>query len=168
MKRRRDEPKPEFEFKYRPPPRFEEDTKGVAALMYRNRRVAVVGSRDFTNRFLAFSALDAFQEHLLSNKETISAIVSGEARGADAIGKEWAKRNKVSYNGHPPVGDLSNPAVYHERNQKIVDDSHIIIAFWDMKSRGTLSTINKAKAAKKHVEIIDTTADSVKKVLNDN
>ena len=35
----------------------------------------------------------------------------------------------------------------HTRNQMIVDEAASVAAFWDGQSKGTLSTINKAKSA---------------------
>lgn len=117
--------------------------------------IAVVGSRNFDNYELLSDALDFY----VNKADT---IISGGAKGADTFAEVWASKNSVNCTVYKPdykrYGRYKAP---HIRNQKIVDDSDIIIAFWDYKSKGTKSTIDKARAAGKKVIIINTTVTTV-------
>jgi len=77
--------------------------------------------------------------------------VSGGARGVDTLAEKYADKNDI-----PKLIFLPDYAKYGKiapliRNKKIVDNSDIIIAFWDGVSRGTKFTIDYAKAQGKKV-----------------
>ncbi|KKL45313.1 hypothetical protein LCGC14_2356910, partial [marine sediment metagenome] len=40
------------------------------------------------------------------------------------------------------------------RNQTIIDNCDMVVAFWDGKSKGTADTINKAKRSKKPILLV--------------
>lgn len=125
--------------------------------------IGVVGSRNITtsqekyiNDFL--HCYKNMFEIINKNKQLI--IVSGGAYGVDTVAKNWVLNNnktseeKIGYKEFLPK-DRSKASSYHDRNQEIVNASDSIIAFWDGKSPGTLSTINKAKKSGKQILIID-------------
>jgi hypothetical protein len=107
-------------------------------------RVGIVGSREFMDAALVERAV----RRLLARDPDV-VIVSGGARGADAIAEMIARRLCA----YPPV---IFPADWRRgrgaglaRNQKIVDASDEVVAFWDGKSTGTMDTVRKALTAKK-------------------
>jgi hypothetical protein len=126
-------------------------------------KVAVIGGRDFDNYSLVFNKLDK-----LNKLNKITHIVSGGAKGADAIGKAYALRNNIIYIEHEAKwNDLSHPdALIREkygkkydanagfrRNKYIINDADIIIAFWNNKSLGTKDSITYAKSINKPIKI---------------
>lgn len=101
-------------------------------------RVGVIGSRNFNNYALLRDTLD----NILS-KKSISLIVSGGAKGADALSEVWATQNSIETLIFKPNWSLGKSAAAI-RNQKIVENSDIIVAFWDGISKGTKMTIDMA------------------------
>lgn len=85
---------------------------------------------------------------------TIDSIVSGGAKGIDSTANELAKEHNIKTLIFRPRYDLypyrQAPLM---RNISIVENSDILFAFWDGKSKGTEFTINKArkKGIKTHV-----------------
>lgn len=128
-------------------------------------KVAVIGSRGFTDYSVVKGYLDRLNE-----KREITLIVSGGATGADSLGARWADDNGVQKLIHYAVWeDLTQPDARikvnaygkqydanagFRRNKYIIDDSEIIIAFWDMRSPGTRNSIQYAKTKGKKLAII--------------
>ena len=114
-------------------------------------KIGVVGSRGFNDYKLMCDTLNEY-------KDRVFLIVSGGARGADSLGERWAKENRVKTLIHKPKWRDEDgnyiPSAGFDRNELIVNDSDIIIAFWDSMSRGTEDTINQAKKMGKEVKII--------------
>ncbi len=112
-------------------------------------RLAIIGSRTFNDYERLKKVVDEFRK-----ENEVSEIVSGGARGADALGAKYAKENNITLKEFNP--DFSNGfrvGQYFERNKQIVVNCDVIIGFWDSKSRGTAYTLNLAKDAGKKVII---------------
>jgi len=77
----------------------------------------------------------------------ISEVVSGAARGVDALGEEFAYKNHIPLRIFPADWAAFGPSAGMERNSKMVAYSDALIAVWDGKSRGTADTIDKARKA---------------------
>lgn len=77
----------------------------------------------------------------------ISTIVSGGARGADALAERYAKERGIKLIVHRAEWDkhASKYIAAYTRNKEIVNDCDQIVAFWDGKSTGTKMTIGIAK-----------------------
>lgn len=126
--------------------------------------VAIVGSRDYKD-------LEAVRRFVRSLPED-ACIVSGGARGVDQAAEDEANRIGRAYTSYRPtklygwrIVQVTKVPGYSEReriltptyptfakaaftrNQMIVNEAASVAAFWDGQSRGTLDTINKAKAA---------------------
>ena len=114
-------------------------------------KIGVVGSRGFNDYKLMCDTLDEYLDRVF-------VIVSGGAKGADSLGERWAKDNHVKTLIIRPEwrdGEGNyNPSAGFDRNHDIVDNSDIIIAFWDGLSRGTENTISIAKEQAKEVKIV--------------
>lgn len=108
-------------------------------------KVGVIGSRDFSDYALMCKTLSNYK---------ISSIVSGGARGADKLAARFAKENNIKLKEFIPDWTIGKHAGFL-RNSEIVNESDIIIAFWDGKSNGTLDSIKKAKKQKKVVVVIN-------------
>lgn len=108
-------------------------------------RLAIVGSRDFPD-------LEMVRDYIRTLHPTVD-IISGGARGVDAVAVDEARKLKMRWKEFKPVGNLADPRVYHERNDLIVAHCDALVAFWDGESRGTESTIRKAETARKLLHV---------------
>lgn len=97
------------------------------------KRLAIVGSR-------CCLPLD-ITSHLPFVPDT---IVSGGARGADTLAKEYAVRNDTPLIEFLPEYDRYGRRAPLMRNILIVDNCDFLLAFWDGSSRGTKFTIDYA------------------------
>ena len=106
-------------------------------------KIAIIGSRTVN--------IDDLGAHL-SNECT--EIVSGGARGVDNCAERYANENGIKLVEILPEYDKYGKAAPIVRNKQIVDYSDKVIAFWDGKSRGTLSVINYCKKIKKECCVV--------------
>jgi hypothetical protein len=98
-------------------------------------RIGIIGSRGFNNYTLV---KDVMSEYI----NNVDVIVSGGAKGADTLGEIWAKEfNKETLIFLPDWNKYGKRAGFI-RNQDIVKNSDLIIAFWDGHSKGTKSSID--------------------------
>jgi hypothetical protein len=104
-------------------------------------RVIVAGSRDFTNTRQGFDVLDKLI------KESVE-IVSGGARGADAIGEAYAKSKSCKLTVFPADWATYGKSAGYKRNVQMAEyakqDAGMLIAFWDGQSKGTKHMIDIA------------------------
>ena len=99
----------------------------------RDIRLAVVGSRTFTDRKLCWKILDD-----LRTKYNITEIVSGGARGADSYGEAYSDYYHIKKTIFPAEWDKYGKKAGYLRNVDIIKNCDVCIAFWDGESRGTL------------------------------
>ena len=105
-------------------------------------KVAVIGSR---------SILAADIGAYISDGDE---IVSGGAIGIDSCAAEYAKKNGLKLTVFLPQYERYGRAAPIMRNKIIVEYADKIVAFWDGKSKGTLSVIKYAEKTGKPCEII--------------
>lgn len=98
-------------------------------------RVAVIGSRNLTVQNLG--------EYL---PEGTSEIVSGGARGVDTSAREYAKASGIKLTEFLPEYDKYGRSAPLNRNITIIENSDLVLAFWDGKSRGTKFVIDYCKS----------------------
>jgi|JI9StandDraft_1071089.scaffolds.fasta_scaffold123601_3 hypothetical protein len=103
-------------------------------------KVAVVGSRDFTERQRLYSKLDRLQA-----KRQITLVISGGARGVDTFAVDWAKSRGIPWDIKWPDWNTHGKKAGFLRNAQIIDEADICIAFWDNVSKGTAHSIGLAK-----------------------
>ena len=80
--------------------------------------------------------------------------MSGGAKGIDSCAVEYAHKNNIKLTEFLPEYSHYGKAAPIVRNKKIVDYADEVIAFWDGKSKGTLSVIKYAEKAEKPCKII--------------
>jgi hypothetical protein len=107
--------------------------------------IAIVGSRNFTDKEL----FDKVMSDILLIEGKPNKVISGGAIGSDTLAFDWAMKNKFEFViCEPKYKDFPkksrNWMAPKERNTRIVENSDIVLAFWDMSSTGTLDTIEKA------------------------
>lgn len=114
-------------------------------------KLAIVGSRTFYDYVKFLDTLRLFNKH---PKDFPSTVISGGADGADSLGKRYAKEFNLPYIEFPAEWNKYGKSAGFIRNQLIVDNCDMVLAFWDGESRGTADTIEKAKKAKKPTFIV--------------
>ena len=122
-----------------------------------NKNIAIVGSRTFSNVEVFVNVLN----EVLLKEGKPKTIVSGGAAGADTLGYDWAKENGVdTLIFEPKYSDFPKKVrkwmAPKDRNTTIVENSDVVVAFWDMKSTGTKDTIDKSVAKGNKVYIYNT------------
>lgn len=138
-------------------------------VMGKHIRLAVIGTRTYTNRKRVYFELDE-----LAKLYRIDVIISGcaedddKAKGPDAFARDWAKERGVPYKGYPAKWDDFSPpclrrtGLYGEynalagpnRNTLIAEDATNAIAFHDRVSTGTADCISKFESRGKKVKTI--------------
>lgn len=113
-------------------------------------KVAVIGSRTFTNYNLLFKILDR-----LNTTRKITCIVSGGAKGADALAEQWARTNDVPLDIYPADWDKYGKGAGFIRNKEIWDNADTGVAFWDGVSKGTQHSFDIAKKQGKKLLVVN-------------
>jgi len=111
-------------------------------------KIAIVGSRTFNDWDLLWNKM---AKHF-SNLDEVT-IVSGGARGADALAKRFAETAGLDYEEYPADWNRYGNSAGPRRNAQIVEAVDVVVVFWDGKSRGSKDSINKALEAKKNLFI---------------
>lgn len=118
-------------------------------------RLGIVGSRNFTDEKLMVDVLLDFKFYDNESGKMISffrldAVVSGGAKGADSIAARLATSSGIEVIEHLPSKEHDWPAAAFIRNQLIVDDSDMLMAFFgpgepvSVNKSGTMDTVRKA------------------------
>ena len=97
---------------------------------------------------------ETIEKYIDDNDVSVDYIVSGGAKGADCLGEKFAKDDGFETKIFKPNWDKFGAKAGPLRNTTIVENSDVIFAFWDEKSRGTNDSITKAKNLKKELIII--------------
>lgn len=108
-------------------------------------KIAIVGSRDFPN-------LDDVREYIRRLPEG-TVIVSGGARGVDAVAEETAKECGFQTMIFPADWKTFHKSAGFRRNVDIVTAADKVVAFWNGRSNGTRHSISLAKEQGKQLEV---------------
>lgn len=95
-------------------------------------RVAVIGSRGLT--------VNNLEKYL---PEGTTEIVSGGARGIDQCAREYAISHGIKLTEFLPEYQKFGQKAPLIRNITIIENSDIVLAFWDGNSHGTKFVIDK-------------------------
>ena len=106
-------------------------------------RLAIIGSRGLT--------VDNIEEYI---PDGVDEIVSGGAKGVDLCAKEYAVKNNIKYTEFKPQYDRFGRVAPIKRNDEIINYADGVLAFWDLKSKGTQYTVKKAQSLGKSVTLI--------------
>ena len=106
-------------------------------------KLAIVGSRCINNIDIGTYITEIPTE-----------IISGGAKGVDTLASQYAIKNNIKLTEFFPDYKRFGIAAPVIRNSQIVESCDKLIAFWDGKSRGTLSSINLAKKLGKELQVI--------------
>ena len=97
----------------------------------------IAGGRDFNDENRAF-------ELLYEMIDTSDTVLSGGARGADAVGEKFAKSYSIALDLYPADWGKYGKGAGFERNARMAEDADVLLAFWDGKSKGTKHMIDCA------------------------
>lgn len=117
-------------------------------------KLIVAGSRSFTDYALMCRVLIAMAD--VEFADVAISIVSGTAKGADALAIRFANEHNVRLYQFPanwyPNGRLDRGAGYR-RNAEMGNFSDGLLAFWDGQSNGTKHMIDYMRKLNKPVHI---------------
>jgi predicted Rossmann fold nucleotide-binding protein DprA/Smf involved in DNA uptake len=113
-------------------------------------RIAIVGSRDFTD-------LEKVEQEVLKRVsiEKIEKVVSGGAKGADTLARKFAEKYNIPLSEFLPDWGKFGRGAGPMRNTLIVENSDIVFAFPTKDSKGTRDTIRKAQEKGKIVKVFE-------------
>lgn len=120
--------------------------------MNKEFKLIVAGGRDFNDAALLERVLIAMADVELADKAV--SIVSGMARGADALGYQFAKANGITCYPFPADWDIHGKRAGFVRNAAMADVADGLLAFHDGVSKGTAHMINTMKSMGKPVTVI--------------
>ena len=107
-------------------------------------KIAIIGSRSIE--------LQNLSDYL---PENVSEIVSGGARGVDGSAAEYAKANNIKLTEFLPEYSKYGRGAPIVRNKQIAEYADEVLAFWDGKSKGTLSVIRYCEKIGKKCRVIE-------------
>jgi hypothetical protein len=102
-------------------------------------KVIIAGGRDFQDYELLARKCDM----LFSNRKP-TAIISGLARGADLLGKQYAEERGIPVLEFPANWNKYGKAAGFFRNRQMLNAADALVAFWDGRSHGTKHMIDIA------------------------
>jgi hypothetical protein len=103
-------------------------------------RVIVAGSRGFDD----YQTLSETCDFFLKKKKNV-IIISGNAKGADKLGEQYAKERGLKLEVYPADWEKYGKSAGFIRNEEMGDIANALIAFWDGESHGTKHMIEYAK-----------------------
>lgn len=131
--------------------------------------IIVAGSRGFTDYNSGKQAILSVIKGLLcknpcepfeiTTEPEFITFIGGEARGADMVGKEFAKEFNFPYKGYPANWDEYGKSAGYHRNVEMATESlyndayGVLIAFWDGASKGTKHMIDIAISHKLEIHV---------------
>ena len=105
-------------------------------------RILVCGGRDFSDAARMTAVLDDLRQ-----RRGIGKIIAGDARGADALARRYAKRRGIPVAIYEAEWALHGPAAGPIRNRRMLQeaDPDVVVAF--PGGRGTRDMVEQANAA---------------------
>ncbi len=108
-------------------------------------KLIIAGGRDFNDYDLIRNEADKF----ISELDPASVIiVSGGAKGVDALGEKYARANNFKIEIFKADWSKFGRAAGPKRNELMAQSASHLLAFWNGKSKGTKSMISLAKREK--------------------
>ena len=105
-------------------------------------KVGVIGSRGLT--------VDNLEQYL---PENTTEIVSGGAKGIDTCARKYAISHGIKLTEFLPEYSRYGRGAPLKRNLKIIEYADVVIAFWDMQSKGTKNVIENCKKLNVKVDV---------------
>lgn len=113
-------------------------------------KLAIIGSRGFNDYDFLKKNVSAFLKH---NSFVCTHIISGGAKGADKLAEQFALDNQLEMIVFKPDWKQYGKRAGFIRNTTIIENTDVVIAFWNGNSSGTKDAIMKAIALNKRTKI---------------
>ena len=110
-------------------------------------KVIIAGSRHFHNYQLVEDTIKRLGLE-------IDEVVYGGAPGTDYLGLLWARKHKVKVKTFLAEWSVYGGAAGPLRNKQMAEYGDYLLAFWNGKSKGTLSVIQYAQKTGKPCDVI--------------
>jgi hypothetical protein len=110
----------------------------------RGRKIIVAGSRGVTDFEIVRRAIEG-------SGFDVSEVVSGKARGADALGERWARENGIPVKEFPADWERRGKSAGFLRNAEMARYADGLVAVWDGASHGTKHMIETMQSMGKPV-----------------
>jgi hypothetical protein len=109
-------------------------------------KIAVIGSRDFED-------LGLVKRYVLEELPDDAMVVTGGARGVDQATEEAAEARGLEVLVLEPDWEGLGKRAGLLRNEDIVEEAELVVAFWDERSKGTVHALKLAVEAEKPVRV---------------
>ena len=101
-------------------------------------KTIIAGGRNVTET-------DIFESALAELPWQISEVVSGAAKGVDAMGEQWAAKNGIPVKQFKADWKTYGRAAGPKRNEQMAEYGEALLAIWDGESKGTANMIKNAE-----------------------
>lgn len=113
--------------------------------------IGIIGSKNFKDKDLVFAWLDRLHNEL----GPFDKVITGRIGGVDTFGENWAKENNIETKIYFADWTTYGKRATFIRNIFIVDNSDIVIAFWDdNSSKDTAHAIRITRTSNKPLLVI--------------
>ena len=112
--------------------------------------IGIIGSKNFKDSDLIHAWLDRLNREL----GPFDKLIIGGVGGTDTSAEKWAKNNKKEIKVYYADWSTYGKKAIFVRNIFIVDNSDILIAFWDGDSKDSAHAIRIARASNKPLLVI--------------
>lgn len=119
--------------------------------MKETARLIIAGGRDFNDYELVKKEADIYITEI---NPTEIIIISGGAKGVDALGEKYAKENNLQVEIFKADWSKFGRAAGPKRNAEMAKNCTHLLSFWNGLSKGTKSMISLAKKQNKTVKVI--------------
>lgn len=113
------------------------------------KKVIIAGSRLFNDYQMLCDMMELYPHNDMTH------VVCGMANGADSLGMRWGIENDKTILKFPANWNQHGKSAGYLRNKEMAVNAHHLIAFWDMKSRGTMHMINIMEEMDKSVFVVE-------------
>jgi len=102
-------------------------------------KTIIAGGRTITD-------MDHLMDAFMSCPFPVKSVVSGAARGVDALGEQYAKQVGLPLERFPADWARHGRGAGHIRNRQMAEHAEALILVWDGKSRGSANMLKEARA----------------------
>ena len=110
-------------------------------------KIIVAGSRSIID-------YGAVVKAVIDSGFSLSMVVSGGAKGADALGEKFATENNLQVKIFPADWKRYGRAAGPKRNKEMAEYADGLIAIWDGSSKGTKNMIREMEKLEKPVFVL--------------
>lgn len=101
----------------------------------------IAGSRSIENEELIFGFMNSFLVLLSDVGVSVVKVITGDAKGVDALAKAWASQQKLPCDVFEARWDEQGKSAGPIRNRRMATECDYAVVFWDGKSRGASNMV---------------------------